>query len=419
MSALVASAIALSDAARAVLTAATCTAHAVQLPDAQLARPIYEEVNTVLTRLGGKWKGGKTRAHVFAHYAPAPLVHAVLETGLLPADNPLAYFPTPAPVVAAMLHDVDFTTLGDMPASVWECLDRDGGIRAIEPSAGTGSLADAIRQAAPRVHLDCIEVNPLSVGVLQAKGHTVVAADFLTFTPSAPYDYCFLNPPFSVAGNPRAYQDHIRHAWSMLSPNGRLVAIAPPGFTFRTSAADRAFRNFCIEHGDWSDLAAGTFKESGTGIATVMITLHARPTGRRPVESFHCWHCWNTQIVAANNDVAYEHERAALVARVASGQLAGAFTDAASPAALALDAHFDAVIDREQLRVVLLPECRAQLRAHVAASAEPLTDAYPELEMVPSASPVAEVLDTPSLVRAARPAQHDGPLGQGDLFAAA
>ena len=44
-----------------------------RITSGQLDRSLYEEVNEVLVRLGGKWKGGRTKAHLFP-YDPRPLV---------------------------------------------------------------------------------------------------------------------------------------------------------------------------------------------------------------------------------------------------------------------------------------------------------------------------------------------------------
>lgn len=48
-----------------VLKSAWCDGLKVYLPPAQMERKLYERTNEVLTRIGGKWKGGKVRAHVF------------------------------------------------------------------------------------------------------------------------------------------------------------------------------------------------------------------------------------------------------------------------------------------------------------------------------------------------------------------
>jgi len=416
----------LSDAARNVLARCSATDTAVRLPDEQLDRALYEEVNDVLVRLGGKWKGGKAREHRFPHYMPGPLLAAVLDTGLMPPQNPLAFFPTPAPVVADMLEELGLQHFPDMGDQFWECLAEQGGMRILEPSAGVGGIADAIRKVVPRAVLECVELAPLNVSVLRAKGHTVFAQDFLTFTPSAPYAAIALNPPFNVTGSPRAYQEHIRHAHGMLARGGRLVAIAPPGFLTGTSSADRVFRDFVFEHesGEGATIPAGAFHDSGTDIATVMLTLHAEPTGRGEVNGWHCWHCWSTAVVEENNDSAYEAARATLTRRVEAGTLAGAFSAAGTPAALALDAHYDAVIAKERLRVVLLPECRNALRAQAEVRASELCDVYagdaPLLAPVPEI-PAARVKAAPmspaphAKTAVARPAPR---VEQSDLFAA-
>jgi ParB family chromosome partitioning protein len=77
-----------------------------------------------------------------------------------------------------------------------------------------------------------------------------------------------MNPPFANNQDVR----HIRQAWDLLRPGGRLVAICCEGPFFR---ADR----FAVQFRDWLDkigaetekLPHGTFRESGTDVATRLL----------------------------------------------------------------------------------------------------------------------------------------------------
>jgi len=291
----------LSAAARSVLAAAIVDGNLVRLTSGQLARTLYEEVNEALVRIGGKWKNGKTQAHAFSYQDPAPLVAGLVASGVMPPKNPFAFFPTPPSVVESMLTSLDIDAFPSAEDdSYWSELGREGGLRILEPSAGTGAIADALRARLPRATLECCELNPLCAAVLRRKGYTVFEGDFLAFTPSAAYARIALNPPFSVKGDVRAYQSHIRHAHAMLAKGGSLVAIAPPGFLTGTSKADRAFRDFVYEHSQGygvEEIPAGTFAASGTSIATVFMRLLAEPTGRAPVSGSHCWHCREAKLV--------------------------------------------------------------------------------------------------------------------------
>ena len=81
-----------------------------------------------------------------------------------------------------------------------------------------------------------------------------------------------MNPPFENGQD----IDHVRHAFGMLRPGGILVAIMSPGPFFRSDRKAAAFREwFDAMGGERRDLPAGAFRESGTGVATVLVTVRA------------------------------------------------------------------------------------------------------------------------------------------------
>src|SRR6266702_3729890 len=84
------------------------------LPTGQLDRKLYQEVNEVLERIGGKWNR-KAKAHLF-EIDPAALLDLVSTTGEMPPRNPTAFFPTPEPVIAELLR-------GGIPAHAWHILE--------------------------------------------------------------------------------------------------------------------------------------------------------------------------------------------------------------------------------------------------------------------------------------------------------
>jgi phospholipid N-methyltransferase len=157
-------------------------------------------------------------------------------------------FPTPAALAVRMV----------------ELADLRPGLRILEPSAGTGAIADAIRSAEPDAYLVCNEINPQLVKVLDAKGHRTTCEDFLTYT-APPFDFVLMNPPFANAADVA----HIRHALTLLAPGGRLVAICANG------PRQRAILLPLVEEngGTWEDLPPGTFESSGTGVNTALLCI--------------------------------------------------------------------------------------------------------------------------------------------------
>jgi predicted RNA methylase len=250
----------LSSSAIEVLRESQCEDTLVRLPARQLARPLYEEVNEVLTRLGGKWKSGRTRAHVFP-YDPAPLLQGVVAAGVMPPKNPLAFFATPDDVIYTMLGLAEIERYGPLA-------------RILEPSAGMGAILDAVRAAECPAELVTVELDPIRAAVLRSKGYDVHELDFLLFQAEQPVDLVLMNPPFAVEGNKLAYIDHIRHAWSLLAPDGMLVAVAPSGFTYRDDRKCAEFRDLVRAAGGWEDNPREAFKESGTTVATVTLWMN-------------------------------------------------------------------------------------------------------------------------------------------------
>lgn len=276
----------LSYSIRDILAGVTWEGNVFKLTCGQLERADYDLVNEVLTRLGGKWKGGKTQGHVFADQYPSDVADAlkeVIDSGLMPPKNPLAYFYSPPEVCERLI---------EMLRANMDVISP--GMRFLEPSAGRGHLARALRTyledngfqvlALPPYHewvtedgqgvlLHVCELDETRANRLKEDGFYLALHDFLEYVPALPYHGIVLNPPFSVDGNKNAYIEHIKHAYDLLAPDGVLVALAPDGFAFRQIQAIKAFRELVEEHGRWEKLPEGSFNESGTQVRTCILTM--------------------------------------------------------------------------------------------------------------------------------------------------
>lgn len=167
------------------------------------------------------------------------------------------YFPTPAELVAKMLR------LAYLP---------DGAL-VLEPSAGSGAIADAVREAGHTVH--CVERHSSLAEVLRLKGHHVTHDDFTEIDPEAPvYDAVVMNPPFERGQD----VEHVMHAWRFVKPGGAVIAIMGAGVRYRGQRPYSTFRDWMdgeeLTGADVIDIPAGAFKESGTGVASVMVCLY-------------------------------------------------------------------------------------------------------------------------------------------------
>ena len=205
----------------------------------------------------------------------------------------LDFFPTSAEVADQMIEAADLTP--DMAV--------------LEPSAGMGHLADRIREAGAEP--DVIEISVDRRALLEEKGYTTQAVDdfldlkpreFYTFgdTFRAPdgaegimrgangnrvrlvnqagdmvgagyydradltgvahngtasgYDRIIMNPPFSN----RRDAEHVRHAYNLLKPGGRIVAIMGEGVFFGQDKKAQDFR-------EWLESVDGTSEKLPEG----------------------------------------------------------------------------------------------------------------------------------------------------------
>ncbi len=166
------------------------------------------------------------------------------------------FFPTPKPIISQML----------------ELADIQPGDHILEPSVGKGDILDMIRLHHPENNITAIECNGTLFDVLEAKGHSVEQADFLEH--QCEYNQIIMNPPFAKGTD----IEHIRHAFDLLAPNGKLVAIMSEGPFFRNDNQATDFRNWFDDAGGVSEqLPEDTFNNAEafrkTGVRTRIVTI--------------------------------------------------------------------------------------------------------------------------------------------------
>ncbi len=168
------------------------------------------------------------------------------------------FFPTPKPVIFKML----------------ELADIQGIDRVLEPSCGKADILGAIRQAHPDVDLTGIEYNRTLRDVLVAKGyyHFVEFGDFLEH--EGEYEKIVMNPPFEKGAD----IEHVRHAFGLLAPGGRLVSVMCEGPFFRSDSKSQGFRDWLDEHAaDVEKLPEDSFQGAEafrqTGVSTRLVVI--------------------------------------------------------------------------------------------------------------------------------------------------
>ena len=225
-----------------------------------LERKLYVEVNEALERIGGKWDK-KQQRHVFAT-DPRPILQDLIDGGVAPARNGLAYFPTPPAIVDLMLRAID-TGAETAATKPW-----------LDPSCGDGVLLDAARAFQSRHHWAAgvvgVEAEPSRAMAATGKGHMVFVGDFLALPPTPVYGVILMNPPFAVEGDGHAWIRHIAHAREHLAPASQLIAIAPASFLSSTHPAVAAWRK---EASLVERLPGDAFKESGTSVNTILFKI--------------------------------------------------------------------------------------------------------------------------------------------------
>lgn len=161
-------------------------------------------------------------------------------------NDGLDFFPTPAETAQAMV----------------EAAGVEEGMSVLEPSAGMGHIAEQIRAAG--IEPEVVEFAADRRELLGAKGFNVVGEDFMDLV-NAEYDRIIMNPPFSE----RRDAEHVRHAYTLLKPGGRLVAIVGEGVFYGQDKKAQAFREWLESVGGTSEkLAEGTFMDPSLPVNT-------------------------------------------------------------------------------------------------------------------------------------------------------
>jgi hypothetical protein len=331
---------ALSPEALAILRRIHIRENRVFLPTERLPPKLYHEVKEACTRLGGRWNT-PSQSIIFTR-DPTPLIAVLLESGLMPPRNPFAFFETPNWLVEEMLRYA-FAFYGDgVPSSYRErvnCAEFiyvPKNLRILEPSAGTGRVAEGIRRFYHTLRrqdyvLHCCELNPINQALLRRNGFQIIAADFLCYilpSDEERYDVIIMNPPFDG----HTYIEHIQHAWSLLKPGGRLVAITPRSFRDHSDARCRAFDEMVMRYREDLPipLASDTFKASGTTTQTFLLSLVKQDMQwkHKPSGGFPNWYCYALAFQITNTQVLSD-KRLAIWQQMESGKLPGAPTHAA------------------------------------------------------------------------------------------
>ena len=237
-----------------------------------LDRKTYVACNEVLEAAGGKWNK-KAKAHIFESDA-YQLLDPVFVAGQIeiPRDE-FEFYETPL----ELANDLVGKFCRRFPLAQVE--------RILEPSAGHGSLVDALlKQPTPDqsdIMFTLIEKHQGRVQFLRRKykedGHNdhfhVIYGDsteMYTHCIGVGFDRIIMNPPFSRQQD----IDHVMGAMVRLKRDGHLMAIMSAGTTFRTNRKAVEFRDMVTgRDGTIEMLPDNAFKASGTSVRTCVVTF--------------------------------------------------------------------------------------------------------------------------------------------------
>lgn len=148
------------------------------------------------------------------------------------------FFPTPGPVADRLVSRLELRP----------------GCRVLEPSAGIGTLCEAVRDVCPTAQIVTVERLFDCREILELKAFSPAGRDFLDYHDAAGFDAVVMNPPFEHLAD----CDHVRHAFDLLRPGGRLVAIMSPAWQYRDTRKATEFRDWVADvGGSHTELAPG------------------------------------------------------------------------------------------------------------------------------------------------------------------
>lgn len=178
-----------------------------------------------------------------------------MEDKLRTANIP-GFFPTPPQLIDKLL----------------ELADIQEGENVLEPSAGIGSICDKIKSLELNNKIHAIELQHSCYEILEAKGYELLSRDFMQYQNGGTFNKIVMNPPFENLQD----IDHIKHAYDLLAPNGRIVCVMANN--------KNGSRQKINEFNEWLDNVGGyyevneesfngsdSFRQTGVSTITVVI----------------------------------------------------------------------------------------------------------------------------------------------------
>lgn len=211
----------------------------------------YDRLKPLIEAMGGHWRERFGSFVFYTDYLTASEERKHKEK--------TSFFSTPREIA-----DIMVSMLGELP-------DR---VRLLEPSAGTGSLLEALPKDR-HYELTVVETDETRVQYLKSRGYSPLKQDFVYVAEhllelGQTFDYVLMNPPF--AG--RRDIQHTMLAYRLLAPGGKLVAIVSENAMYYKDYETEKFKKWLLEvNAIIHPVREGAFYESGTMIDVVILEV--------------------------------------------------------------------------------------------------------------------------------------------------
>ena len=234
------------------------------MPQVQFDKKSYNTVKTWIEESFGSWNSQKQG---FTWDFDANRVVGILIQGKrCNLRQDYQFFATPDAVA-------------DLAASKFSSIKPN--MKILEPSAGRGALINAVKRICPNAIVDCYELMPENVQFLRnIEGASIIGEDFIKEC-TGKYQRIIANPPFS--GNQDI--EHVYAMYNHLDVNGEMSVITSQHWKIGSDSKCKNFRKWLDDHeAQIQDIAAGEFKESGTGIQTTLIYIVKKIEDKQPTK---------------------------------------------------------------------------------------------------------------------------------------
>lgn len=226
----------------------------IQLPEIQLDRNLYDDVNKVLVAIGYKWDK-KSKCHISEYDVLEQFQNALKNKEVIDWKKSTDFFFTPDILVNEMLGLVTQYRLNEFTM--------------LEPSAGQGHILDLFSYNFPNAKINCVDINPNHCEFLKKKGYSPICSNFLDVEPF-PVDVIIMNPPFT-------YEiEHIKHAFEFLKIGGQLLTITSTAILSGKNSKYKEFKKWFEDNWGYDypiENLNYSFKDSGTNVKVKLLSM--------------------------------------------------------------------------------------------------------------------------------------------------